>query len=91
MEVQEQKLKIENQQVQLFNTNSLITDQTKELEEIRTNPPSITQEQIDDSVQEALTRHQLENFWQRKLDETQNQLVFKIGWGRKKKTINQGM
>ena len=77
LEVQEQKLRIESHQEQISNTNALITDQTKEMEELKSNPPSISQEQIDDRVQDALTQHHLENFWQRKLEKTQNQLGFK--------------
>ena len=84
-EIREHKLKMENQQSQIDNANALIVNQTKEMEDLRTNPPEITQEQIDERVQEALTQHQLENFWQRKLDETQNQLVFK----NLKKTLPQ--
>ena len=76
-QVNDKKVRIDSQQAEIADTNSLITDQAKEIDEIRQNPSSITQEQIEEKVQEALTQHQLENVWQRKLDETQNQLVFK--------------
>ena len=76
-EVEDLKATVEEQRKQIDETNGLFIDQAKEIANLTTNPPDISQELIDSKVQEALTQHQLENFWQRKLDETQTQLVFK--------------
>ena len=63
-------------------------DQIKELDTVRNSPPEISNQIIEAKVPELLEIQNDENYWQRELDKTQYQLVFK-NLRKNPATINQ--
>ena len=51
------------QQKEINENNAFLVEHLKEFQELKENPPKISQAMIDAQVNEALHQHNLENFW----------------------------
>ena len=72
-----QKTVLETQERIIRVNTETIVDNVTEIYNLRNSPPEVSQEMIENKVSEILEVQNTENYWQRELDKTQHQLVFK--------------